>query len=102
MRRNGTVFTSEGRINVKRADLREDRKPLDDGCACYVCSRYSRAYLRHLLVAEELLALRLLSLHNVHFLVTLMRDARRAILDGSFALWAEDWLGRLKPRTAPT
>jgi queuine tRNA-ribosyltransferase len=102
MGRNGTAFTSEGRLNVKRAELRADPRPLDPDCECATCRRFSRAYLRHLYVSDEILGLRLLSLHNVHFLTALMRRARAAILDGSFQSWSEDWLARHHSRTAPT
>jgi queuine tRNA-ribosyltransferase len=95
MGRNGTAFTSAGRINVKNAALRCDAAPLDPECSCTVCTRFSRAYLRHLFVSEELLALRLLSLHNVHFLLELMRRARAAILGGHFGTWASEWIERL-------
>ncbi|HEX5581445.1 MAG TPA: tRNA guanosine(34) transglycosylase Tgt [Gemmatimonadaceae bacterium] len=94
MGRNGTVFTTEGRLNVKRADLRADPRPLDPECGCPTCRRFSRAYLRHLYVTDEMLGMRLLSLHNVHFLVALMRSARAAILDGTFDGWSRDWLQR--------
>ena len=79
MGRNGTAFTRDGRLNIKRAEFRTDRRPLDAECDCAACTRFSRAYMRHLFVADEILGLRLLSLHNVHFLVSLMRrGARRA------------------------
>ena len=94
MGRNGTVFTAEGRLNVKRAELRADPRPLDERCGCPTCRRFSRAYLRHLYVTDEMLGMRLLSLHNVHFLVSLMSDARRAVLDGSFDAWSDAWLRR--------
>jgi len=101
MGRNGTAFTTNGRINVRRAELRSDPRPLDETCDCSTCTRFSRAYLRHLFVAEEILGLRLLSLHNVHFLVALMRRARAAIADGSFDAWSRDWLARYHSRPAP-
>ena len=94
MGRNGTAFTSEGRVNVRNADLRRDPRPLDPACTCSTCRRFSRGYLRHLFVSDEVLGLRLLSLHNVHFLVALMRQARQSILDGSFDVWSRDWLTR--------
>ena len=101
MGRNGTAFTSDGRVNVRRAELRADSRPLDETCDCTTCTRFSRAYLRHLFVADEILGLRLLSLHNVHFLVALMRRARAAILDGSFDAWSRDWLARHHSRPTP-
>lgn len=88
MGRNGTVFTSSGRLNVRNAALARDPAPLDPDCTCPACTRFSRAYIRHLFVAEELLGLRLLSLHNVHFLVNLMRTAREKILGGTFQEWS--------------
>jgi len=98
MGRNGTAFTTDGRVNVRRAELRADPRPLDETCECGTCTRFSRAYLRHLFVADEILGLRLLSLHNVHFLVALMRRARAAIADGSFDGWSRDWLARYHSR----
>ncbi len=83
MGRNGTAFTSTGRINVRRADFRDDARPLDAACTCPACARFSRAYLRHLFAADEMLGPRLLSLHNVHFLTSLVRSARAAIVAGT-------------------
>ncbi len=94
MGRNGTAFTTDGRVNVRNADLRRDERPLDESCTCATCRRFSRAYLRHLFTADEVLGLRLLSLHNVHFLLALMRQARQSILDGVFDVWSRDWLAR--------
>src|SRR5687767_2695331 len=88
MGRNGTAFTDDGRLNVRRAELRRDPRPLSESCDCATCRRFSRAYIRHLFVADEMLGMRLLSLHNVHFLVALMRHARRAILAGTFPAWS--------------
>jgi queuine tRNA-ribosyltransferase len=102
MGRNGTAFTGNGRVNVKRADLRADGGPLDPGCACTVCARFSRGYLRHLYVSDEILGLRLLSLHNVHFLVSLMRGARQAIEASAFDGWAREWQQRLAAGPEPT
>ena len=99
MGRNGTAFTSDGRLNVRRADLRADPRPLDEQCGCSTCRRFSRAYVRHLFAADEMLGARLLSLHNVHFLVSLMRDARRALRDGAFDAWSRDWLARFHARS---
>ena len=101
MGRNGTAFTSDGRVNVRRAELRADPRPLDETCDCSTCARFSRAYIRHLFIADEILGLRLLSLHNVHFLVALMRRARAAIADGSFDVWSRDWLARYHSRPTP-
>jgi queuine tRNA-ribosyltransferase len=94
MGRTGAVFTHDGRLNVKRAELRADPGPLDPDCDCPACTRFSRAYLRHLFVSGEILGLRLLSLHNVHFLIRLMRTAREHIASGTFDEWSADWLVR--------
>jgi queuine tRNA-ribosyltransferase len=101
MGRNGAVFTRDGRLNIKRAEFRADRRPLDAECDCACCTRFSRAYVRHLFLADEILGLRLLSLHNVHFLVSLMREARNALLGGTFDGWSEAWLHRYHSRTVP-
>jgi queuine tRNA-ribosyltransferase len=101
MGRNGAAFTVEGRLNIKRAEFRADRRPLDPECGCAACARFSRAYLRHLFLADEILGLRLLSLHNVHFLVSLMQQARVALLGGTFDAWSDAWLRRYHSRTLP-
>jgi len=102
MGRNGAAFTRDGRLNIKRAEFRLDKRPLDDGCECSACRRFSRAYIRHLFMADEILGLRLLSLHNVHFLVRLMRDARDAIRAGTIDAWSREWLARYLSRPVPT
>ena len=101
MGRTGTAFTSAGRVNVKRAELRMDKRPLDEQCGCSTCARFSRAYIRHLFLADEMLGASLLSRHNVHFLVALMRDARDAIRAGTFDGWSREWLTRHHSRPAP-
>src|SRR5687768_5997340 len=100
MGRNGAAFSSDGRVNIKRAEFRNDPRPLDEGCDCAACTRFSRAYIRHLFVADEILGLRLLSLHNVHFLLSLTRSAREAIAAGTLDSWSSDWLTRYHSRTA--
>lgn len=92
--RNGTAFTSMGPVNVKQAAWRDDGSPIEEGCGCWACRSYSRAYIRHLFVAEELLGLRLLSIHNLYYLTDLMSRARAAILEGRFSAWVEGWLER--------
>ncbi len=104
MGRTGAFFTADGRRNIKNATFRLDQLPLDPECSCHACSRFSRAYIRHLFIAEEILGLRLLSLHNVHFLVALMRDARNALLaeHGAFDSWSRNWLERYHSRNPGT
>src|SRR5882762_1604615 len=92
--RNGTAFTPEGQLNIRNAAFRTDARPLDPTCDCEACTTYSRGYLRHLFVAEELLGLRLLSLHNVRYLIRLAEAMRAAIREGALAAWADDWRRR--------
>jgi queuine tRNA-ribosyltransferase len=94
MGRNGAALNSQGRLNLRNAEHRADERPLEDGCACPACRQFSRAYIRHLVTADEILGLRLLSLHNVHFLIALMRRAREAISAGTFGAWSRNWLER--------
>ena len=95
--RNGTAWVEgEGQVNAKAARFQRDERPLDPLCDCYTCRTYSRAYLRHLVVAGEHLVLRLLSLHNLRFLVRLAEQARAQIQAGTFAGWSEDWLARYR------
>src|SRR5437867_5568739 len=99
--RNGSGFTPDGPVNIRNAEHREDRRPLDEGCDCESCTTFSRGYLRHLFVAEELLGLRLLSLHNVRYLIRLAAEMRAAIRRNAFGAWAEQWRRRyLQPRSA--
>jgi queuine tRNA-ribosyltransferase len=88
--RNGLLFTTEGRLNLRNATHARDERPPDAGCACYTCRTHSRAYLRHLFAADELLALRLATLHNLHHYLELMRGARLAIAEDRFGAYAED------------
>ncbi len=81
------------RLNVANAAFRDDQEPLDSWCDCYTCRRYSRAYIHHLFRAQELLGIRLVSLHNVAFLLKLMRDIRQSIREGRFAQLRAEWLG---------
>ena len=95
--RNGAAWIArEGQVNVKTARFRLDEGPLDADCDCYTCRNFSRAYLRHLIVAEEILALRLLSLHNIRFLVRLAETARAKIAAGEFGSWSRAWLQQFR------
>jgi queuine tRNA-ribosyltransferase len=94
--RNGSAFTPEGTLNIRNAGFRTDDRPLDPSCDCETCTTYSRGYLRHLFVAGELLGLRLLSLHNVRYLIRLTAEMRAVIQRGgdAFVTWADDWRRR--------
>ena len=92
--RNGTVFTHDGRLVVKNARYAEDFGPLDADCDCYACKNFSRAYIRHLFKAGEILALRLASIHNLRFLTRMMEEMRAAIEQDSLRDWAEDFYAR--------
>jgi len=92
--RRGTVFISTGRLVVKNAAYAYDPRPLDPDCDCYTCARFTRAYLRHLFAAGELLAMRLASIHAVHHMVALVRRARAAIADGRYAAFRTGFLER--------
>ncbi|MDX1673433.1 MAG: tRNA guanosine(34) transglycosylase Tgt [Longimicrobiales bacterium] len=99
--RNGTAWIEEeGQVNIKAARYKSDTGPLDPACDCYTCGRYSRAYLRHLFVAGEVLGLRLLSVHNIRFLVRLAERARDRVREGTFESWSEEWLARYRAARA--
>jgi queuine tRNA-ribosyltransferase len=91
----GSAFTSQGRVRLTRSEHRVDDGPLDAACGCATCRSFSRAYLHHLVKCREPLGPRLLSVHNVHHYLALMRDARRAIEDGRYAAFAKETLGRI-------
>jgi queuine tRNA-ribosyltransferase len=100
MGRDGTAFTPDGKVQIRRGSHRADPRPLVDGCACPCCTRYDRAYMRHLFASEEMLGLRLLALHNLTFLLDVMRGARESLRAGTFESWSEEWLARY--RASPT
>jgi queuine tRNA-ribosyltransferase len=92
--RHGTAWLPGGRLNVKGAPLKGSTEPLDPTCDCETCTTYPRGYLRHLFVIEDILALRLVSIHNIRFLVRLGEQARANILNGTFEGWSRQWLDR--------
>jgi len=91
--RNGSIFTSEGRLNLRSAQYKEDSGPLDPDCICQACQNYSRSYIRHLVWAREILGMRLTSYHNLYFLARLMEKARRAIRRDKFRQFKGEFLG---------
>lgn len=92
--RHGMALTRDGRLNLKNARFRRDFGPLDPECSCEACTAHSRAYLSHLVRENELLAHRLVTLHNVHFVGDLCRGAREAIREGRYAAWMAAWISR--------
>jgi queuine tRNA-ribosyltransferase len=95
--RNGAALTRLGRINMRKKEHETDPNPIEPGCTCYACQHFSRAYIRHLIKASEILAHQLLSLHNLHLLLTIMREMRAAILDGTFADYANSFQATYQP-----
>lgn len=92
--RHGAALTSDGRVNAKAQRYERDQRPIEIGCTCYCCQNFTRAYIRHLLKAKEILGLYLLSLHNIHFLLNHMRNIRQAIFDGTLEQYADRFLSR--------
>lgn len=101
MARNHAALTRTGRINMRRADYIEDPRPIDPDCDCYTCQGFTRAYLRHLSVADEMLAGTLLSIHNLRTLVSLMNDLRQAILDSKLEAFAQAFRRDYRKHRAP-
>ena len=102
--RNGTAYTAAGTISLKNAPFILDKGPIEEGCGCAACRGFSRGYLRHLVKAEEILGLRLISLHNLHFYLGLMTRARREIEAGTFAAFRREFVAgyRSSAETATT
>lgn len=98
--RNGTAFTAQGTINLKNAPFTFDKGPIEDGCTCPACTQFSRGYLRHLVKAQEILGMRLISLHNLHFYIALMARCRLAIEKGEFAQFRRTFVGSYQPHEA--
>lgn len=94
--RHGTVWTPTGKLNLHNQALREDFTPLDDTCDCYACKNFTRAYIAHLIRENEILGVRLTTLHNIRFLINLVNSARDAILAGNFANYKDEFLGKYK------
>jgi queuine tRNA-ribosyltransferase len=96
--RNGTAFTSTGTLNLKNAEFAMDKRPIEEGCRCSSCREFARGYIRHLIKAEEILGLRLITLHNLHFYLELMRQAREKIDNGMFDEFRRRFVSNYKTR----
>jgi queuine tRNA-ribosyltransferase len=94
--RNGSLFTSKGKLSIKNSRFRDDHRPLDDACRCYTCRNYSRAYLRHLFQAREILSYHLNTIHNLHYYLHLMADIRLAIERDDFAGFRKNFYSKLE------
>ena len=95
--RNGSLFTWSGKLNIRRAEFASDQRPVEERCECYTCQHFSRAYLRHLAVAGEILSARLNTIHNLYFYQSLMRTMREALAAGRFADFARPFLEPPQP-----
>ncbi len=91
--RNGTLFTSAGRVSIKRTEFKDDPAPLDPDCDCYTCRNFSKAYLRHLFLSKEILSMRLNTIHNLRFYLTFFSAMREAIAGGTFSRFKAYWEG---------
>jgi len=89
--RNGTLFTSRGKISIKREEFKSDREPLDPDCDCYTCRNYSRGYLRHIFLSKEILSMRLNTIHNLYFYFNFFRNMRKSIMEGIFTEFKTKW-----------
>jgi queuine tRNA-ribosyltransferase len=97
--RNGTAFTRYGRYPVKAGEYRYDVRPIEEGCTCYACTRFTRAYVRHLLNVNEILGVRLVTMHNIHRYMEFMREIRQSLTEGSFGAFRRHWLAENEKET---
>jgi len=97
--RHSAAFTPTGRINLMNATFAHDHGPIDETCDCYACRNFTRGYIRHLIVAKEILAATLISIHNIRFLISLVQRSRLMIQQNQFGDFASDFLAKYQPRT---
>ena len=100
--RNGTAFTPTGTLNLKNAEFALDKRPIEENCACEACRGFARGYIRHLIKAEEILGLRLITLHNLHFYLNLMSQTRAEIRSGTFDQFRKGFVAEYKARDTAT
>ena len=100
--RNATLFTRRGKLNMTNAQFKYDKEPVDSECSCYGCRNFSRAYIRHLFHAKEIVALQLATLHNLSFYLWLVKESRRHILNNDFSIWKKDFLFQMQAITRST
>jgi len=94
--RHRTIFTSNGKIRIDKSDFKDDQSPIDPNCECPTCKNYTRSYIHHLCKAEEMSWMRLASLHNLKFMMDLMSEGRKAIKEGRFETYKDDFIERYK------
>ncbi len=94
--RNGTLLTARGKMHISNKEYQDDLKPVEENCACYSCKNYTRAYIAHLFRSDEMFAGTLASIHNIYFLINLVKKMREALLDGTFLKMKEDFLVHYK------
>jgi queuine tRNA-ribosyltransferase len=94
--RNGQLFTPNGTINISNSRFKDDTQPIESDCRCYTCRNYSRAYLRHLYMARELLAYRLNTIHNIHYFINFIKHLRKAVLADAFESFRKDFYRKLE------
>jgi queuine tRNA-ribosyltransferase len=99
--RNGQAFTWDGELQLRNAEYKEDFRPIDHTCECFACRNHTRAYIRHLFNTQEILGLKLVSLHNLHFYVKLIKLSREAISDDSFDKFRKSFLNRYRTNNKP-
>ena len=98
MARNGSAYLPTGTIPIKAGAYKEDFTPIMEGCQCYTCRNFTKAYIRHLLNCNEILGSRLMTIHNLHFYLDLVKTARQKIVEGTFASWKNEIIPRLTTR----
>ena len=94
--RNGTVFTTRGKLTIKSARFKDDQTPIDTDCSCYTCQNFSRGYIRHLFNTNEILGLQLATTHNIHFYLWLVQEARKHIIKNKFIIWKNSIIEQFK------
>jgi queuine tRNA-ribosyltransferase len=94
--RNGTLYTKEGKIHIMNTEYRKDMKPIENDCECYTCKNYSRAYISHLFHGKEMLGGTLASIHNIYFIVNLVKRIRQSIFDENFEDFKKEFLEKYK------
>jgi queuine tRNA-ribosyltransferase len=93
--RNANLFTSSGVLSMRNAQYKDDFSEIDDECDCYTCRNFTKAYLRHLFIAKEILALELSSIHNLHFYLNLVKESRKKIIEGIFSEWKNETIKKI-------